>query len=62
MAEQYRSMISDEERAARHSERAAARKKKLRARRIKRMKQLFPVIAFFLLLVGVVLKCEKTYS
>jgi len=52
MAEQYRSMISDEERAARHMERAAARKKKLRTRRIKRMKQLFPVIAFFFLLVG----------
>ena len=52
MAEQYRSMISDEERAARHMERAAARKKKLRAQRIKRIKQLFPVVAFFFLLVG----------
>lgn len=52
MAEQYRPMISDEERTARHMERAAARKKKLRARRIKRMKQLFPVIAFFFLLIG----------
>lgn len=52
MSEQYHHIISDEERAARHAERAAARKKKQRTRRLKRLKQLFPVFAFLLLLLA----------
>ena len=52
MADRFTSMISEEERAARHVERAANRKKKLRARRRKRMKQIFPVAAFSFLLIG----------
>ena len=55
MAEQYKPMISEEERAVRHAQRAADRKKKQRARRRKRMKQLFPVAAFLLLLIGLLI-------
>lgn len=52
MADPYTRMISDEERTARHAERAASRKKKLRAKRRRRMRQLFPVVAFCLLLIA----------
>ena len=48
---QYTPSISEEERAARHAQRAAARKKKLRDRRRKRIKQFFPIVAFLLLLI-----------
>ncbi len=52
MAQQYTYVTSEQERNARHAERAAARKKKQQAKRLKRLKQLFPVAAFLLLLTG----------
>lgn len=52
MTQQYSYTTSEAERSARHAERAAARKKKLQAKRRKRLKQLFPVAAFVLLLAG----------
>ena len=52
MAQQYSYTTSETERNLRHAERKAVRRKRQQARRLKRMKQLFPVFAFILLLAG----------
>lgn len=52
MEDHYTPILNDEERAARRAARAEVRRKKLRARRIHRIKQLAPVFAVCLLLVG----------
>ena len=44
MEDQYPSILSDEERAARRAQRAEARKEKLRVRRRRRLKQLAPAL------------------
>ena len=51
MDHQYTPILSDEERAALRSQRAAVRKRKQRARRRKQLKQFLPIAALAVFLV-----------
>ena len=55
MDHQYTSVLSEKERAALRAQRAAVRKRKLRARRRKQLKQFFPIAALAVFLVVLLL-------
>ena len=54
MDEEYKPMISDEERAARRAQRAESRRKKRRARRMRQLRRLVPCGLLAVLCVGLV--------
>ena len=54
MDQEYRPIISDEERAARRAQRAEARRRKRRARRMRQLRRAIPCLLLVVLAVGLV--------